>query len=59
MPTEDEIARAARRSAEWKARQAELAEARLEDAAYETRLRAIKDAERAQTPRKTSGATSS
>jgi hypothetical protein len=48
MATEDDIARAARRSREWKARQAEIADALREDAEIERRRRAIRDSARAE-----------
>jgi hypothetical protein len=46
MPSDDETTRAARKSAEWKARRAEIEEAAREDAEIARRRRAIKDATR-------------
>ena len=46
MTEEDEIARAQRKSREWKARQAEMAEAAREDAERITRRRAAWEQER-------------
>jgi hypothetical protein len=46
MPQEDEIARAARKSREWKARQAEMAEAAREDADAQAKRRAARERER-------------
>jgi hypothetical protein len=49
LTEEDEVARAARKSREWKARQAEMAEAAREDAQRLRRRRAEKEAERRET----------
>jgi hypothetical protein len=49
MATEDEIARAARKSREWKARQAEMAQAAREDAEARALRRAARDRERRET----------
>ena len=48
MSIEDHNARAARKSAVWKAEQAEIEAAAREDAEYARRRRAVKDEERAQ-----------
>jgi hypothetical protein len=49
MATEDEIARAARKSREWKARQAEMAQAAREDAEASAVRRAARERERHET----------
>ena len=49
MTDEDEIARAQRKSREWKARQAEMAEAAREDAERTARRRAALERERQET----------
>jgi hypothetical protein len=49
MVQEDEIARAARKSREWKARQAEMAEAAHEDAEARALRRAARERERRDT----------
>ncbi len=49
MATEDEIARATRKSREWKARQAEMAQAAREDDAARAIRRAARERERHET----------
>ena len=49
MATEDEIARAARKSREWKARQAEMAQAAREDDEARAMRRAARERERHET----------